>query len=55
MEDGMFELNEEDAVKLATKGGGPVFPIIAGDKMFQGATLRDYFAAKALKIGRAHV
>ena len=31
------------------KDGGPAFPIVVGDQMTQGMTLRDYFAAKAMQ------
>jgi hypothetical protein len=33
-----------------TNTGGPAFPIVVGDQMTQGMTLRDYFAAKAMQI-----
>jgi hypothetical protein len=32
-----------------TNTGGPAFPIVVGDQMTQGMTLRDYFAAKAMQ------
>jgi len=32
-----------------TNTGGPAFPIVVGDQMTQGMTLRDYFAAKAME------
>jgi hypothetical protein len=32
-----------------TKTGGPAFPIVVGDQMTQGMSLRDYFAAKAMQ------
>lgn len=34
--------------KMSKENGGPAFPIVVGDQMTQGMTLRDYFAAKAL-------
>jgi hypothetical protein len=37
-----------------TNTGGPAFPIVVGDQMTQGMTLRDYFAAKALAAPYAH-
>jgi len=32
-----------------TNTGGPAFPIVVGDQMTQGMTLRDYFAAKIMQ------
>ena len=32
-----------------TNTGGPAFPIVVGDQMTQGMSLRDYFAAKAMQ------
>jgi hypothetical protein len=32
-----------------TNTGGPAFPIVVGDQMTQGMTMRDYFAAKAMQ------
>ena len=32
-----------------TNTGGPAFPIVVGDQMTQGMTLRDYFATKAMQ------
>lgn len=34
---------------MSTNTGGPAFPIVVGDQMTQGMTLRDYFAAKAMQ------
>jgi len=32
-----------------TNTGGPAFPIVVGDQMTEGLTMRDYFAAKAMQ------
>jgi hypothetical protein len=40
---------------MTNNTGGPAFPIVVGDQMTQGMTLRDYFAAKAMQTIAANV
>ena len=41
----------------ATVTGGPAFPVpgLQDDETFNGMTLRDFFAAKAMQVGFAHM